>query len=881
LLPATTPTCSTRRTLRLGYSDGKLAAYLGEIEADGPIEGSAEPAEILDLALEAGLLTRRDDDALADTLPAGYLVYPHIYARQYTSLSGRATFSDEGDKKARNLKGERQLYWALHNRNTPLLVVEGQACAITAWQWQYNAAALCGTYLNERDAGAMQRFPACYLILDANAGDKIARVADVLGPLTMIVADLPAHDLNDWLVDGGGSGEKLAGVLKEARPWIEVAIEQARQAPVFQLEEHLEHLAALVAQLAPAMRSRYVREICDRHRLAAARDFRGLVDEQDPDSAGNGDHNGFDVVDGQLSHYGDPLGNFSARISHELIQDDGLNPPDIVYTARGALSSGEPLEAIDIKAEDFDSMRWIGRHWGARPIAYVSPGKMYLLRRAIQEVSHPDLVRERVHTFSGWAIIDGQRLFLTTAGGLGAEDLDPNVRVDLGANNLGRYALPAPPADLRPAIRASLDFLTLAPYGVTLPLWAAMYAAPLSPIKTLNAVLWVYGTTQSGKSTLSHLALAHFGRFIHGHEYFAPKDWTSTPTDLERAMFVTKDAPIVIDDYAPAHAGAAEARQMARKAHYVVRSVGNRSSRGRANADLTERQQRPPRGLVIATAENPLVGQSIVGRMIYVPVDAGQIIEDKATTEETGLDRAQQQAADGLYAGAMAGYVAWLARNWERLERELPGRIEQASRAARALFPPGQSRLTDYYGLLATTTGLVLDYAREYDVLTADDAEVLAEIYRHELVELLRSQAERVATQSPVLKFFQALGDLLAQEKVYFAPRKDEAFLPPERAELIGWYDLERGYVYLLTNVALTLAKTYWQALDETFDTLADALRRELWQQGFVVARTERQYEQKPYINRKVGQVRVLVLDAKALREKLEIDFGEEDVPTE
>src|SRR5690606_22184585 len=115
------------------------------------------------------------------------------------------------------------------------------------------------------------------------------------------------------------------------------------------------------------------------------------------------------------------------------------------------------------------------------------------------------------------------------------------------------------------------------------------------------------GTTQSGKSTISHLALAHFGpSFVDGHEYRAPKDWTSTPTDLERAMFVVKDAPIIIDDYAPAHSGAAEARQMAKKAHYVVRSVGNRSSRGRANADLSERQQRPPRGLVISTAENPL-----------------------------------------------------------------------------------------------------------------------------------------------------------------------------------------------------------------------------------------------------------------------------------
>ncbi|MCP4567237.1 MAG: DUF927 domain-containing protein, partial [FCB group bacterium] len=156
------------------------------------------------------------------------------------------------------------------------------------------------------------------------------------------------------------------------------------------------------------------------------------------------------------------------------------------------------------------------------------------------------------------------------------------------------------------------------------PILAAMYAAPLTPIRSLNAVLWIYGTTQSGKSTLSHLALTHFGpTFSKGHDYRAPADFgTSTVTSLEGVMFSTKDAPVILDDYAPAHSGAAEARRIAKSAHYVVRSVGNRSGRGRARADLSEQTLRPPRGLVITTAENPLVGQSIVGRMIYVPIES-------------------------------------------------------------------------------------------------------------------------------------------------------------------------------------------------------------------------------------------------------------------
>ncbi|MBU1751472.1 MAG: DUF927 domain-containing protein, partial [Chloroflexi bacterium] len=727
-----------------------------------------------------------------------------------------------------------------------------------------------GSSLREVDYSALQEHQAIYLGLDSDAADKVGAIADILGPLTMILAGLPHKDLNAWL-QAGGTAENLATLMTAARPWIEVAITAASTAPAYELEDHLEHLAQLVAGLPPGTRGRYLREICDRQRLSTRSDFRRLLARHSQSSDGAG----FSIEDGRLVHYDEPLCNFAAQITHELIQDDGLNAPAVLYTMSGALDSGETLEPIEVKSEEFDALRWVARHWGARPIIYIPPGQTYLLRRAIQEISRDELQRERVRVFTGWAQVEGQRRFLTTAGGLGVDGLDPTVRVDLGSNNLGRYALPAPPADLQPAIAASLGFLDLAPYSVTLPLWAAMYAAPLAPLVTLNAVLWVYGVTQSGKSTLAHLALAHFGStFVHGHEYRAPKDWTSTTTDLEGAMFAIKDAPIVIDDYAPAHAGAAEARAMARKAHYVVRSVGNRSARGRANADLSERQQRPPRGLVIATAENPLVGQSIVGRMIYVPVENGQVIQPD-TTGETPLDVAQQQATSGLYAQAMAGYVVWLARHWDRLAKELPRTVEVASRSARGLFPTGQSRLTDYYALLTTTLRLVLEYAVEQGGQTSSDVEVILEVWRLALVDLLRAQSGRVEEQSPVVKFFQALSDLLAQRKVYFAPRQNDTFVPPLGAELVGWYDARSPgatpRVYLLTNAALLQVKEYWRTLDERFDTLGDALRRELWQYGFIAERSGdgKHFEKYAYINRDVGRLRVLILDPRVLRDRV------------
>jgi hypothetical protein len=335
-------------------------------------------------------------------------------------------------------------------------------------------------------------------------------------------------------------------------------------------------------------------------------------------------------------------------------------------------------------------------------------------------------------------------------------------------------------------------------------------------------------------------------------------------------MFWAKDIPIVIDDYAPAHAGFAEARELAKKSHYVVRSVGNRSSRGRATPNLGERPQRPPRGLVIATAENPLVGQSIVGRMIYVQVEYGRVLSQ----DNAGLDRAQARAEAGLYAQAMAGYIAWLIRGWERLARELPQMLDRLNREARTIFPSEQSRLTEYYALLVAADQLALEYAASVGALTPGEVERLAESHRTAIVSVLTQQKERVASQSPVLKYFMALADLMAQGSVYLHPKGNT---DPDRAgpAKVGWYDPQSSAVYLSSELSLAQVKAYWRALDELFDTGPEALHRELHQQGFVEIGGDGRATQSKWINNKLKAQRVLVVDAQKVYDRLGLVLSE------
>lgn len=868
-----------------------------------------EHPDMIKMAREIGLVRADGKDFTAnsegDTVsPNGWLVFPFVEHGRVTGFSSRALSSIEHGSKTRHLPNVRGIYRAdydlfddqrtdehprgqrvgpeLHDGH--LVIVEGPFDAETLRMWGYRAiCAKCGQGINEDEQKALverlrrlSERETLYAAMsnDSNgAGQGYARkLCELINPLMRVVL-WPRNkgdsksDANECLQDGMTSVE-LELLLDQSPAHLDMEIERiAKVRDVRARAEGIEHLADLVTRLDVTTRKMYIGSVAEAKLDINKREFEKMVSERM--SRNNG--SGVKIVAGELTWWGEALINCVAQVENEQIVDDGMNTPLIKYHITGKLAAGATLPGIDVDASEFDGMKWISKCWGARVFPYVSAGKHHMLRRAILEHSLPTLKREIMYTFTGWYTVGGKRSFLSAAGALSADGLDTQAHVDL-PNNLQHYSLPKPPTgdDLNAAVRASLDFISIAPDQITVPLWVAMYAAVLTPFKSLNAVMWVYGPTQSKKSTISHLALTHFGPgFVQGRDYKAPKDWTSTAADMEATMFTTKDAPIILDDYAPQFTSAKEASSMAKVAHYIVRSVGNRSSRGRRNADMTAKAQFLPRGLVIATAEQPLSGQSIVGRTITVPVEVNSVKLDRLT---------EAQGQHHLYSHAMAAFVQWLAANWEKCETQFKAYAFDAQEQMRGVFT-NQDRLSDYYAALAASSRVALDWMLEIgaiDQLEHDNRIACNEIA---LCELLSGQSERISAQSPVLKFFEALQDLIQQDKLVIAPKADINFQQPYGSALAGWSctggdpDHAQNQIYLMTAPCLSAVKEYWQGLDERFDTLLDALRREMWQFGYLAERDEHQIEPSKWINNKFGTRRVLVINADLVVERHQIDL--------
>ena len=178
----------------------------------------------------------------------------------------------------------------------------------------------------------------------------------------------------------------------------------------------------------------------------------------------------------------------------------------------------------------------------AGAIVAAGPGARDQLREALQHLSD-DVHQSRVCTHTGWRQDGDTWQYLSGAGAVGAEAIDVTL-----PPALARYRLPPTPTDVEAAMRTSLRLLSVAPLSVTVPLWGAVFRAPLAAFCPADVTLWLEGQSGSLKSTLAALFLCHYGAFERTQ---LPESWESTANALEERAFVLKDMLLVIDDYAP------------------------------------------------------------------------------------------------------------------------------------------------------------------------------------------------------------------------------------------------------------------------------------------------------------------------------------------
>jgi DNA primase catalytic core len=832
---------------RWGWSGADNALFDAIKKADG---------SLLPLAREIGLLRAdgRDFSANAEgdmVSPDGWLIYPHHRGGKVVYFSGRAVSQVDGGDKSRNMPGSRQVYRADGNIISlilpadKLVLVEGPADAESCRAWGLAAWAMCGAPVSDDENGKatldVLRKRAEHSTLYAAMSNDVAgqrfadKVGELISPLVRIVLWPRAEgdkksDAND-LLKAGGTAEQVFALLEESPTYLDTQVQRAsRQRDVKKRATEIEHLAELVAKLDETERRIYVNDIGEQKGLdISRREFERMVAERLPRPEESGTQ--YQVIRGRMCHMtydrvGErlpaPLFQGVIRIMGDVVEDDGEEQVRR-FEIEGALPDGKPLSKIEVEANEFAQMNWLLNKWGTKAIMTAGGAVKEHLRAAILTLSN-DVKTRYDYSHLGWREMDGRKVYLSAAGAVGLD----NVRVQVG-HDMSFYRLPSSPVNVPDAVRASLRFLNVGTSHATIPLWAAMYLAPLSSIIPPTFTIWLFGTTGSLKSTSTALAMCHYGKFTYNSP---PASWTATANALERMTFLCKDTPMWIDDFT-AQSTFSGNNELRVKSDQLLRNWGNRTGRNRMQADLKLRKTFIPRGLIISTAEILPPNRSILSRLFAIEFSP----DDVTRGDGSALSLAQVNDAP-LYPHAMAGYLMWLSERYATLEQELPDRLRAYTERART--EGKHLRLPGNVAEMFIGLEMGLTFARSVDALDQETVDALKEIGWATLVEIGDHQAQDVDSEDPVAMYMVALEEMMAQGSIYLRGKEhqgDEFIMPASlrnralgAAQMLGWYD--KQFWYLMPGATFNAVADFYKRGMTVFPDTERGLRKKLIERG-------------------------------------------------
>jgi hypothetical protein len=336
---------------------------------------------------------------------------------------------------------------------------------------------------------------------------------------------------------------------------------------------------------------------------------------------------------------------------------------------------------------------------------------------------------------------------------------------------------------------------------------------------------------------------------------------------------------MAVDDFAPSGT-VADVQRTNRQAGDLIRAQGNRAGKLRMRADTTLREAKDPRGLVAISGEDVPPGHSVRARMFVVQLPKDSIDWERMTA-------AQADGEKGLYAASMAGYVAWLAQDYDGNRRRLH-ELQVGQRAVAERKVAGQDgaqhrRTPDAVASLMVGFMYLTSFARSVGALTREESDDLHVRAWAALTGGADEQAANQADEEPCQRFFDLLRGALTSGRAHVVGMDDgqpgnpgawgwqwqhdylnEPHWAPRGAK-VGWVDGKN--LYLEPEASYAAAKHAGDGLVIT----AATLRRRLADGGFLQAVEAKR--ERTTVRKTIAGVRQEVLHLAAT---LVVDVDEE-----
>lgn len=394
----------------------------------------------------------------------------------------------------------------------------------------------------------------------------------------------------------------------------------------------------------------------------------------------------------------------------------------------------------------------------------------------------------------------------------------------------------------------TLDMLDIASHSLTIPLLSIellslVHSKMQAQGTYFKGVCCIVAPTQSYKTTLASLF------FDHQNGTEADINFEATMAAMIRTVGNIRDATVVVDDYKPG-ATKAERNEMLRKLSTIVRMCSDDSGGIKKAGIQNSTISNTAHGMVVVTAEQiQLSVQSTLARLLILEMNRKSVDVEKLT---------HFQETHARYREFVGDYIRFIGEQGvDNYCKNLVHRFQQERRILQKDVPEDtlvDNRTNDMCVWLHISFTEFLKYAVR--AVAIDQGQL--DDYMRESVKIFRvimtKQAERVAELDDTTQFFKGLQVLLdtKEANIEKLQPRNSSFSAPNSKSAIGFS--KGGYIYLKNNVALQQVIAYHHRFGREFAVSESALRKNLADNGFLIASTKKSYIHRLYINQEKYQ---------------------------
>ncbi|MCD2449310.1 hypothetical protein GO003_002765 [Methylicorpusculum oleiharenae] len=589
-------------------------------------------------------------------------------------------------------------------------------------------------------------------------------------------------------------------------------------------------------------------------------------------------------IDGVQTEIRIKLANVILKIDRELhlVTPEGVV---IFFRISCVLATGDKLNAVDIEATEFNSIRdWTMKHYGTR--INIQPGyqRDKNLAGCIHEYSTLEgpVPIEVIYRSTGWHKIGDEMAFTSCSGILTKDGLNTQGQVDLSGDGsiLNNYALQTPlsGAELIEAVNLMLSILNVCPAKphVGAVLLGFAFRALFNSISRSDFGLALFGTTGGGKSTLAGIVLSLFGSFDGGT---MPSRFGDSAMATGVKLLMTKDVVHVIDEFTFTGNTKADA-ELRLFADSIVRNYISNGGRDTLKPGRELRSFGMVRASVLITGEHPLEGPAIIGRVPHIEIQRGDM--------DVARSRDLVRHAPKL-CGAMAALIQQVAANYDDIKSDFSSSVlHYRDKAKDGKIFTSHERAPHNYANILYGSEVALNLLQELGALTAERYTEVLDAIESGLIVVFSEQSTYQSENDPIDRFFEMIRAALSGGMAHIADsrfQKEPKIRPrsfgwslvggeqyENHGTLIGWHQPPIGgqdaKIFLEPKNALSVAQNMAQKLRQAdFSGAESSLWRQMMQRNLLAEVDESEAKPRPLKKKTIGGTsrRLLVIDSDFL----------------